>query len=279
MLAYLAIGSLAILPIYAGSHATLRRPATAPPPTTKEEEDEEQDLIVESLTSSDAMLFPVIGGVVLFSLYLVIKYVSKEWLNTIFNIYFTVMGLASNTQAFYKVAVYLLPQVRSMPKYEFKIVRKSRSEDNNDAFHTIKISSLYVLLGSLSLVLSIYYSITKNWVVSNIFGLAFAFNGIQLLALDSFRTGMILLSGLFLYDIYFVFGTKVMVTVRGLLYVLNQADVVAGCKRHRGTNKAHLSQGFVEKSFRTCNDVRARRHRDTRGLYRFRTALRPQSIS
>lgn len=35
----------------------------------------------------------------------------------------------------------------------------------------------------------------------------------QLIGLDSFRTGMILLTGLFFYDIYFVFGTTIMVTV------------------------------------------------------------------
>lgn len=45
------------------------------------------------------------------------------------------------------------------------------------------------------------------------FGLSFAINAIQLLSLDSFKTGMILLSGLFFYDIFWVFGTEVMVSV------------------------------------------------------------------
>lgn len=38
-------------------------------------------------------------------------------------------------------------------------------------------------------------------------------NAIQLLSLDSFKTGMILLSGLFFYDIFWVFYTPVMVSV------------------------------------------------------------------
>jgi minor histocompatibility antigen H13 len=54
---------------------------------------------------------------------------------------------------------------------------------------------------------------TKNWIASNVFGLSFAINAIQLLSLDSFKTGMILLSGLFFYDIFWVFGTEVMVSV------------------------------------------------------------------
>ena len=34
-----------------------------------------------------------------------------------------------------------------------------------------------------------------------------------MISLDSFKTGFVLLSGLFFYDIYFVFGSKIMVTV------------------------------------------------------------------
>jgi minor histocompatibility antigen H13 len=65
----------------------------------------------------------------------------------------------------------------------------------------------------LSIGLTVFYSLTKNWIASNAFGLAFSVNAIQLLSLDSFKTGMILLSGLFLYDIFWVFGTEVMVSV------------------------------------------------------------------
>jgi len=65
----------------------------------------------------------------------------------------------------------------------------------------------------VSALLSAYYVVTKNWVASNAFGICFAINAIQLLSLDSFLTGMILLSGLFVYDVFWVFGTEVMVSV------------------------------------------------------------------
>lgn len=64
-----------------------------------------------------------------------------------------------------------------------------------------------------SILLTAYYSYTKNWIASNIFGLSFSINAIQLLSLDSFKTGIILLSGLFVYDIFWVFYTPVMVSV------------------------------------------------------------------
>jgi minor histocompatibility antigen H13 len=57
------------------------------------------------------------------------------------------------------------------------------------------------------------YGYTKHWVLSNIYGESFSIAAIQLLNLDSFATGMLLLAGLFFYDIFWVFGTDVMVTV------------------------------------------------------------------
>lgn len=45
--------------------------------------------------------------------------------------------------------------------------------------------------------------------MTNILGLSFAYNALCLLKLDSFQTGTILLGGLFIYDIWWVFGTEV----------------------------------------------------------------------
>lgn len=53
----------------------------------------------------------------------------------------------------------------------------------------------------------------QHWIANNLFGLAFAINGIEFLSLNSVTTGCTLLGGLFVYDIFWVFGTNVMVTV------------------------------------------------------------------
>lgn len=81
-----------------------------------------------------------------------------------------------------------------------------------DLYRT-SVTGVHFFLSLVSLGLTIYYSLTKNWIASNILGLSFSINAIQLLSLDSFKTGMILLSGLFFYDIFWVFGTEVMVSV------------------------------------------------------------------
>lgn len=54
---------------------------------------------------------------------------------------------------------------------------------------------------------------SQHWIANNLLGLAFAINGVELLHLNNLQTGALLLGGLFFYDIFWVFGTNVMVTV------------------------------------------------------------------
>ena len=65
----------------------------------------------------------------------------------------------------------------------------------------------------VALVISVWYLLQKHWIANNLLGLSFAVNGVELLHLNNIATGCILLCGLFVYDIFWVFGTNVMVTV------------------------------------------------------------------
>lgn len=65
----------------------------------------------------------------------------------------------------------------------------------------------------LALCVGVWYVVKKHWIANNIFGLAFAINGIEFLQLNQVLNGCILLGGLFFYDIFWVFGTDVMVSV------------------------------------------------------------------
>ena len=59
----------------------------------------------------------------------------------------------------------------------------------------------------------IFVSILQHWIANNLFGIAFAINGVELLHVNNVPTGCILLCGLLFYDAFWVFGTDVMVTV------------------------------------------------------------------
>jgi len=70
-----------------------------------------------------------------------------------------------------------------------------------------------VLLCAPSLALGIWYAVTKNWLANNALGLSFSILGVETVSLGSTQTAAILLVGLFVYDIFWVFCTPVMVNV------------------------------------------------------------------
>jgi len=58
-----------------------------------------------------------------------------------------------------------------------------------------------------------FYILTKNWVFNNLIATMVCISGIQMLFLGNFKNGFLMLTGLFFYDIFFVFKTDVMLTV------------------------------------------------------------------
>lgn len=85
--------------IYIGAHGALRRPPSATPSKSGKrgaKHHEEEDDFVEGLRPSDAILFPVMAGIVLIGLYKLIKWLEDpDIINKILGAYFSVMSLAS----------------------------------------------------------------------------------------------------------------------------------------------------------------------------------------
>ena len=65
----------------------------------------------------------------------------------------------------------------------------------------------------LAVPIAAYYSYSGHWLLNNFFGILFSVIGIQSLNLPSFKIAFLLLWGLFFYDIFWVYGTDVMLTV------------------------------------------------------------------
>ena len=71
-----------------------------------------------------------------------------------------------------------------------------------------------LVIGLLSSLFCFSYFLSgKHYLANNLIGIAFSLQGIEMLSLGSTQTGAILLSGLFFYDIFWVFCTPVMVSV------------------------------------------------------------------
>jgi len=64
-----------------------------------------------------------------------------------------------------------------------------------------------------SAITTYFYFQAKYWALNNLLGISFCLQGIQRFSLGTYKIGAILLIGLFFYDIFWVFGTEVMVTV------------------------------------------------------------------
>lgn len=101
--------------------------------------------------------------------------------------------------------------VRPTPKFSFDKPSRNNCFDLEILSYRFGIFHLVVL--ALSVATTAHYVISKQWLLSNVYGEAFSTSAVSLLNLDSFKTGMALLSGLFFYDIFWVFFTPVMVTV------------------------------------------------------------------
>ena len=146
---------------------------------------------IETMKQKDAWMFPVMGSAVLFGLYLLFKFFNEKYLNVLLHIYFTLIGSFSIGQ---------LIEEKINEKEPFK------SFDGKNVLYIPKIPYFNPEGASVSLM-------KKNWILNNILGMAFSVFGIENLTLGEYKVGLILLSLLFFYDIFWVFYTPVMVSV------------------------------------------------------------------
>jgi len=167
----------------------------------------------ETMTQKDAMMFPIIASCALCGLYFFFKVFSKEYINLLLSGYFFVLGvfaLAHMTGPWLSRKVYSI--CIPVEHFRFVFTRGSGVVENEEIFkYEFTTHDMITLV--LSSVVGVWYLLKKHWIANNLFGLAFAVNGVELLHLNNVMTGCILLGGLFFYDIFWVFGTDVMVTV------------------------------------------------------------------
>jgi len=159
------------------------------------------------MQAKDAYMFPVMGSIVLFSLYLAFKFLSKEWINFLMSGYFMVLGIGA-------VSAALEPFISKIVPYKWTDKKTKKELKLNIPFYgLLKLSYVEIIGGIFGALIGVWYIITKHWIANNIFGECFSLVSIQLIQLGNFKVAAILLVGLFFYDIFWVFGTDVMVTV------------------------------------------------------------------
>ena len=163
---------------------------------------------IETMKQKDAWIFPIMGSAVLFGLYLLFKFFNEKYLNILLHLYFTLIGSFSIGQLIEEKIVEKEPFKSFSEKKAFSIPKIPYLNPDGAT-----VSLLNIITFSLGLIVGVIYFLKKNWILNNILGMAFSVFGIENLTLGEFKVGLILLSLLFFYDIFWVFYTPVMVSV------------------------------------------------------------------
>lgn len=154
----------------------------------------------ETLTKKDAIKFPFIGSAVLLSIFLAYKYLPAEILNKVVRGYFSAVGTLALTMAAEPVVGELLPSFFTREFLHLKALSIPYVLDPTD----VRLSLCNVVLFASSTATSYFYFTAQPWILNNVLGLCFCLEGIEWLHLGSVSTGVLLLAGLFFYDIFWV---------------------------------------------------------------------------
>uniref|UniRef100_A0A8D3C7A4 Histocompatibility (minor) 13 n=1 Tax=Scophthalmus maximus TaxID=52904 RepID=A0A8D3C7A4_SCOMX len=165
----------------------------------------------ETITSRDAARFPIIASCTLFGLYLFFKVFSQEYINLLLSVYFFALGVLAMSHTMSPLMSRIFPD--SFPNKQFQLLFTQGSGESKEEIVNYEFDTKNLVCLVISSVVGVWYLLKKHWIANNLFGLAFALNGVELLHLNNVSTGCILLGGLFVYDVFWVFGTNVMVTV------------------------------------------------------------------
>ncbi|XP_064779050.1 minor histocompatibility antigen H13-like isoform X2 [Oncorhynchus masou masou] len=165
----------------------------------------------ETITGRDAARFPIIASCTLFGLYLFFKIFSQEYINLLLSMYFFVLGILALSHTMSPFMNRIFPA--NIPIKQYQLLFTQGSGETKEEIVNYEFDTKDMICLVISTVVGVWYILKKHWVANNLFGLAFALNGVELLHLNNVSTGCILLGGLFVYDVFWVFGTNVMVTV------------------------------------------------------------------
>lgn len=156
----------------------------------------------------EAVRFPIVASVCLSALYLLYKYCDKMIVNIIINLIFSLTTIVSTSASL--LTLIDLPDRLNTTILELKPYRIFKSLFGLQTFILTFGRILTTLLCSLPII--IFY-LTNNWLLNNSYAILFSITAIKTLNFTTIKISIFLMWLLFLYDIFWVYGTDVMLTV------------------------------------------------------------------
>ncbi|KAF8317934.1 hypothetical protein DL93DRAFT_483215 [Clavulina sp. PMI_390] len=210
--------------IYVGAHEsleydTLQKHGESRQNTARPDARQRQLELAAPINSSEAWQLPLIGSVVLLGLWLMLKYLNADLIRFIFALYFALAGTAAVWNALHALSRAMLSDAFWARFKQYSVSIPLWSSGN--------IPVQFTIPGLLIAIVSVIPSALYIWergprgfeatfshaILNDIIAGSLAFGVLKVFQLDGFMTGCILLSGLFIYDAWWVFGTPVMVDV------------------------------------------------------------------
>jgi len=159
---------------------------------------------IEKMNFNDAWQFPIVAGITLCGLYYAMEYFGKDAVNYFLMVYIAMggsQGVKAMLESFFGNA-FAAYDKDLLIDINVKLIGLELQVTLFDLF-CFFISGIQMLL----------YIWSKNWVYNNVLCLIFCTHALQSMFIGNFKNGFMLLTLLFFYDIFFVFGTDVMLTV------------------------------------------------------------------
>lgn len=139
----------------------------------------------------------------LLGLYCIIKFFGKDAVNYLILVYIALGGATGMKALLQSLTGDALQSLENVKVLDFKW------KDYID----LQITGLDLVGLVMSVTSVAFYVWSKSWIYNNLLAVVFCVHALQFIFLGNFKTGALLLTLLFFYDIFFVFGTDVMVTV------------------------------------------------------------------
>jgi minor histocompatibility antigen H13 len=206
--------SLALITIYCGAHRGLNAKQR------------------QQINLREGFLAPFAASVAILGVWAVIKFFPDLSLQTAFDAYFWLLAVVASIGAFAAPARKLgsplgLPKWQmQLPKWLLQVAEAEKKVEHLE----LQLTDLVVLAVSVGLASADLAAHHTNFTLNNAIACLVAADILQLVGLSSFRAAGVLLVGLLLYDVYFVFGSAKTLGENVMLTVAT-SDILVGPTR------------------------------------------------
>ncbi len=161
----------------------------------------------KALSMDEGWKMPAFAAVTLVGLFVLFKYIGKNYVNYLLVAYFSYLGMCAVKTWIDTLTknLRILKGLRDLEIVKVDILRYCPCEATFSLYDIIAYIASAALAG-----VYIYF---RDWISNNIIGAAFCLYGFENIYIGKFTTAFLMLGLFFAYDIYFVFGTSIMVTV------------------------------------------------------------------